>query len=926
MKRWSDRNLALALLGALAAAAAAPARAGDLGGRIILSWQSYTSGDLETEGLHQLYDLRLGRALTDSLRLRFTFRGEDDGSGSTLLGERRTRDTRQVQPGFRLLYSVGSLQLQGDWDRLQTDYSSRDGQDGARAESRRTQDWLRARLTFRPEDLPGLTIEGTRRRGSDPSSALDLTETRSTVRLDYAWHGLQAAAIHQTLDFEDVAAGYDRRSRALQGNLGYSGSFWDDRFAVQANAYTSRGRIDVRALGGGATEVPNPVGVRVAAQAIDDTPEDGRDHPLISNPLLTDGDLVHAAGAPLGPDASSFLNLAFDFGRFAQVDELRIVARDPSGNPVLTGGSVSWDLYASDDQVLWQPVTSGVTSTFDSAQGYWSVRFPRRTTRYLKVVSFFVNTVPTEITEVLAFFNTQLVPGSALAGDQTLTSGSGILTLRPVRSFTVTWSALLNNSDLAPDLSAESSTRDRDQRLSALWEPVRWGNLEVQRQWRRATSVIGAETLDQDLDAWTGIARLTPGRNLNATLQYDHTEEDLAGGQVSTDRLFLHTLARFWETLELNLDVGRTSQDDLGRGLLARIADRRRHGARPPDDDPAVDRHRERAGEPPERHGARGHRPPLARRPLVERAVLAAERPARPRRPPGPGHRRRPVRNAPELSGAVAALPVRRAAPGRELRSGPRPGAGPAFPAPDPDPELDPEPAHDPQLQLLASVELARLHERRHRDLLRRADDDPVALPREATIAMRETVRTLSALALVVGLAAGCATTRTTEYTHPAADLGAIKTVAVLPFTTLTQDRTDAEKVQKLFLVELLAKNVVEVVEPGRVAQLVASEHIESTDKLAPEELQRIGKELGADGIFLGTVIDFAQSRTGNTSAPDVTLQLRLVEVASGTTAWSSTESRSGANVRARLFGFGGDSLTQAARSLIRDQLRSLVK
>ena len=174
--------------------------------------------------------------------------------------------------------------------------------------------------------------------------------------------------------------------------------------------------------------------------------------------------------------------------------------------------------------------------------------------------------MPTEITEVLAFFNTQLVPGSALAGDQNLTSGSGIVTLRPVRSFTVTWSGLVNNSDLTPDLSTESSTRDRDQRLSALWEPVRWGNLEVQRQWRRATSIIGAETLDQDLDAWTGIARLTPGRNLNATLQYDHTEEDLAGSQVSTDRLFLHTLARFWETLELNFDVGRTSQDDLAAG------------------------------------------------------------------------------------------------------------------------------------------------------------------------------------------------------------------------------------------------------------------------------------------------------------------------------------------------------------------------
>jgi hypothetical protein len=191
---------------------------------------------------------------------------------------------------------------------------------------------------------------------------------------------------------------------------------------------------------------------------------------------------------------------------------------------------------------------------------------------------------------------------------------------------------------------------------------------------------------------------------------------------------------------------------------------------------------------------------------------------------------------------------------------------------------------------------------------------------------MRETVRKLPALALVVGLAAGCATTRVTDYTHPAADLGAIKTVAVLPFTTLTPDRTDAEKVQKLFQVELLALNVVDVVEPGRVAQLVASEHIDSADKLTPEDLQRIGKALGADGVFLGTVVDFSQSRVGNTTAPDVTIQLRLVEVASGTTAWTSTESRSGANARARLFGFGGDSLTQAARALIRDQLKSLVK
>jgi hypothetical protein len=551
---------ALALLGALAVAAA-PVRAGDLGGRIVLSWQSYTSGDLESDGLHQLYDLRLNQAVTDTLHLRFTFRGEDDGSGSTLLGERRTSDARQVQPGFRLLYSVGALQLQGDWDRLSSRFSNSDGPD-----SDRTQDRLRVRLTYRPENLPGLTVEGTRRRGLDVANALDLTETRSTVRLDYAWRGIQAAAAHQTFDFEDAAAGYDRRSRELQGNLGYSGNFWGDRVSVQANAFTSRGRIDLRALGGGPTEVPNPVAVAVARQSIDDTPEDGRDRPPAVNPLLIDGDFVHAAGAPLGPDAPAFLNLVYDFGRFAQVDELRVVARDPSGNPLLTGGPVSWDLYDSRDGVLWEPVTSGVSNRFDAGDSYWSVRFPRRTTRYLKVVSFFVDTVPAEVTEILAFFTTQLVPGGALAGDQTLTSGSGTVSYRPQRTVTLTWTGLINDSELSPDLSQESSTRDRDQRLSALWQPVRWGNLELQRQWRRASSTIGGESLDQDLDAWTGIARLTANRNLVSTFQYDHTEEDVVGGTVRTDRYYLHTLARFWETLEINFDVGRESQDDLASG------------------------------------------------------------------------------------------------------------------------------------------------------------------------------------------------------------------------------------------------------------------------------------------------------------------------------------------------------------------------
>lgn len=191
---------------------------------------------------------------------------------------------------------------------------------------------------------------------------------------------------------------------------------------------------------------------------------------------------------------------------------------------------------------------------------------------------------------------------------------------------------------------------------------------------------------------------------------------------------------------------------------------------------------------------------------------------------------------------------------------------------------------------------------------------------------MSRTIKGLTTCLVACSFVSGCATTRSTHYTHPSADLGAIRTVAVLPFVTLTQDANDAKKVEKIFLVELLARGVVEVVEPGRVAQLVASERIASVETLAPADLQRLGKSLGADGIFLGSVVELAESRSGSTPAPQVTIQLRLVETTSGVTAWSSSETRNGANARARIFGFGGDSLTLAVRRLIREQLRQLTR
>jgi polysaccharide biosynthesis protein PelC len=165
-----------------------------------------------------------------------------------------------------------------------------------------------------------------------------------------------------------------------------------------------------------------------------------------------------------------------------------------------------------------------------------------------------------------------------------------------------------------------------------------------------------------------------------------------------------------------------------------------------------------------------------------------------------------------------------------------------------------------------------------------------------------------------------------TKYVHPNADLGAITKVAVLPFENLTSERAAADKVQKIFYLELLTLQVFDVAEPGQVAKTLRGGGVTSTEALGLSDLQRIGKELGVDGLFVGSVVDYADTRTGTTPTPEVTIEVRLVETQSGSTIWSTSHTRAGAGVSTRLFGLGGESLTEAARKVVRRELATLLK
>jgi hypothetical protein len=186
---------------------------------------------------------------------------------------------------------------------------------------------------------------------------------------------------------------------------------------------------------------------------------------------------------------------------------------------------------------------------------------------------------------------------------------------------------------------------------------------------------------------------------------------------------------------------------------------------------------------------------------------------------------------------------------------------------------------------------------------------------------MRQT--TLIALGGLL-LLAGCKGPN--AYVHPKADLSSVKTVAIIPFENMTQERVAADKVQRIFATELLHTAPFVVVDAGQVGRALRTERVENPASMTPAEMKKLGAALGAEGLFFGNVLTYSETKGQTTATADVSLQLRLVEAASGTVLWSASWSRGGASFSQKMFGVGGETAEEAAQQLIRDQLNTLLR
>lgn len=170
-----------------------------------------------------------------------------------------------------------------------------------------------------------------------------------------------------------------------------------------------------------------------------------------------------------------------------------------------------------------------------------------------------------------------------------------------------------------------------------------------------------------------------------------------------------------------------------------------------------------------------------------------------------------------------------------------------------------------------------------------------------------------------------CATTGDT-YIDPNMDFGGIKTVAVMPFASLTRDTVIAERVRDVFINKLLSTGAVYVLPTGEVARGVARAEVQNPAAPSGEEAVKLGGIIKAQAVITGVVREYGEARSGTTSANIISMSLQMIETQTGKIIWTASSTKGGISLWDRLFGGGGQPMNKITEKAVNDLINKLFK
>jgi len=174
-------------------------------------------------------------------------------------------------------------------------------------------------------------------------------------------------------------------------------------------------------------------------------------------------------------------------------------------------------------------------------------------------------------------------------------------------------------------------------------------------------------------------------------------------------------------------------------------------------------------------------------------------------------------------------------------------------------------------------------------------------------------------------LLSACATGSDT-YIDPNMDFGAIKTIAVMPFTSLTRDAVTAERVRDVFINKLLSTGAVYVLPTGEVARGVGRAEVQNSAAPSGEEAIKLGGIIKVQAIITGVVREYGEARSGAVSANIISISLQMIETQTGKIVWTASSTKGGINLWDRLFGGGGQPMNTITEKAVNDLINKLFK
>jgi TolB-like protein len=179
-------------------------------------------------------------------------------------------------------------------------------------------------------------------------------------------------------------------------------------------------------------------------------------------------------------------------------------------------------------------------------------------------------------------------------------------------------------------------------------------------------------------------------------------------------------------------------------------------------------------------------------------------------------------------------------------------------------------------------------------------------------------------LATLAGCGAGI---QTKSCLRETTDFSYIQTVAVLPFENLGGGGASAaQRIREITITQVLASDLFDVVDRGRVDSMLKEEAIDpgAAAAIDPLTLTRLGKRLGVQAFLVGSVEQVSEARTGSAVYPETTLTLRLIDVEAGNILWQATGRGSGYSLMDRMFGVAPKDSFRITLDLISRMLRTI--